>query len=91
MYECSKCPYKTNHHSNYKSHMQHHSTEEIEDQEKCSFCDYYATTRALIKKHESTHCKLEETFESVGAPGGIKKYACKLCPYKAVNKTKMNI
>lgn len=81
VYECQTCPFKTNYASNFKTHMSHHSTEGKESEEKCRYCDYYASSQALIKKHEQTHVKLEDTFEKIR---GAKKYACKLCPYKAV-------
>jgi hypothetical protein len=61
--------------------MSHHSEEGKDGEEKCKYCDYYASSRALIRKHENTHVKLEDTFEKIC---GAKKFACKLCPYKAV-------
>ena len=84
LYECTDCPYKTNHNSNFKAHLLHHSDEGKEGEEKCKFCNYYASTRTLIKKHEDSHMKLEETFEHLET---ANKYACKLCPYKSVRIT----
>ena len=71
--------------SNFKTHMSHHSEEGKDGEEKCKYCDYYASSRALIRKHENTHVKLEDTFEKIC---GAKKFACKLCPYKAVSFNK---
>lgn len=84
-YKCKVCPFDGQHPYLIVRHMKYHVYKD--GFVKCRHCDYFLATSNNMKQHEVLHQVHEMKEAQIQKEMKRKKHACKICPFKTIQKS----